>query len=252
MYVCCVHYGSDIQCHFFFYLLNFFLFFLFQPPDKEGGLPKQVGNKTECGLLGLVLDLKRDYQTIRNQIPEEKLYKVYTFNSVRKSMSTVIKLPDGNFRMYSKGASEIILKKQVPHGFVCCFLFAVLKCILFSLMDKTAESYHSFLNWECFRCSRILNEAGEPRLFRPRDRDEMVKKVIEPMASNGLRTICVGYRDFPGDPEPSWDDENIILTDLTAICVVGIEDPVRPEVGFWFKVMADCVAFSNYFFIIFM
>lgn len=51
------------------------------------------------------------------------------------------------------------------------------------------------------------------------------------MACDGLRTICVGYRDFSGDPEPSWEDENIILTDLTAICVVGIEDPVRPEVG---------------------
>ncbi|KAK2874544.1 hypothetical protein Q8A67_021697 [Cirrhinus molitorella] len=160
------------------------------PPDKEGGLPKQVGNKTECGLLGLVLDLKRDYQTVRNHIPEEKLYKVYTFNSVRKSMSTVIKLPDGSFRMYSKGASEIVLKK----------------------------------------CTRILNESGEPRVFRPRDRDEMVKKVIEPMACDGLRTICVGYRDFPADPEPNWEDENNILADLTAICVVGIEDPVRPEV----------------------
>ncbi|XP_051956990.1 plasma membrane calcium-transporting ATPase 2 isoform X1 [Xyrauchen texanus] len=160
------------------------------PPDKEGGLPKQVGNKTECGLLGLVLDLKRDYQTVRNQIPEEKLYKVYTFNSIRKSMSTIIKLPDGSFKMYSKGASEIILKK----------------------------------------CSRILNEVSEPRVFRPRDRDEMVKKVIEPMACNGLRTICVAYRDFPANPEPNWDDENNILTDLTAICVVGIEDPVRPEV----------------------
>uniref|UniRef100_A0A8C2GSE3 Calcium-transporting ATPase n=1 Tax=Cyprinus carpio TaxID=7962 RepID=A0A8C2GSE3_CYPCA len=160
------------------------------PPDKEGGLPKQVGNKTECGLLGLVLDLKRDYQTVRNQIPEEKLYKVYTFNSVRKSMSTVIKLPDGSFRMYSKGASEIVLKK----------------------------------------CTRILNEAGEERVFRPRDRDEMVKKVIEPMACEGLRTICVAYRDFPADPEPNWEDENNILSELTAICVVGIEDPVRPEV----------------------
>ncbi|KAM4741714.1 plasma membrane calcium-transporting ATPase 2 isoform 3-T3 [Anableps anableps] len=160
------------------------------PPDKEGGLPKQVGNKTECGLLGLVLDLKRDYQPIRNQIPEEKLYKVYTFNSVRKSMSTVIKLPEGSFRMYSKGASEIVLKK----------------------------------------CSHILNEVGEPRVFRPRDKDEMVKKVIEPMACDGLRTICVAYRDFASDPEPKWDDENNILTDLTAICVVGIEDPVRPEV----------------------
>ncbi|KAJ7994453.1 hypothetical protein DPEC_G00249420 [Dallia pectoralis] len=160
------------------------------PATKEGGLPMQVGNKTECGLLGLVLELKRDYQPIRNQIPEEKLYKVYTFNSVRKSMSTVIKLPDGNFRMYSKGASEIVLKK----------------------------------------CTKILNAEGEARAFRPRDKDEMVKKVIEPMACDGLRTICVAFRDFPGDPEPLWDNENDILNELTAVCVVGIEDPVRPEV----------------------
>ncbi|XP_030357168.1 plasma membrane calcium-transporting ATPase 2 isoform X5 [Strigops habroptila] len=160
------------------------------PPEKEGGLPRQVGNKTECGLLGFVLDLKQDYEPVRNLIPEEKLYKVYTFNSVRKSMSTVIKMPDGSFRMYSKGASEIVLKK----------------------------------------CSRILNAAGEPRIFRPRDRDEMVKKVIEPMACDGLRTICVAFRDFGSSPEPDWDNENDILSDLTCICVVGIEDPVRPEV----------------------
>ncbi|XP_051483740.1 plasma membrane calcium-transporting ATPase 2 isoform X7 [Apus apus] len=160
------------------------------PPEKEGGLPRQVGNKTECGLLGFVLDLKQDYEPVRSLIPEEKLYKVYTFNSVRKSMSTVIKMPDGSFRMYSKGASEIVLKK----------------------------------------CSRILNAAGEPRVFRPRDRDEMVKKVIEPMACDGLRTICVAFRDFSSSPEPDWDNENDILSDLTCICVVGIEDPVRPEV----------------------
>ncbi|XP_066553941.1 plasma membrane calcium-transporting ATPase 2 isoform X7 [Amia ocellicauda] len=160
------------------------------PADKDGGLPRQVGNKTECGLLGFVLDLKRDYQPVRKKIPEENLYKVYTFNSVRKSMSTVIKQPDGSFTLYSKGASEIVLKK----------------------------------------CSRILNAAGETRIFRPRDRDEIIKKVIEPMASDGLRTICIAYRDFPGNPEPQWDNENDIVADLTAICVVGIEDPVRPEV----------------------
>ncbi|XP_063081332.1 plasma membrane calcium-transporting ATPase 2 isoform X2 [Cavia porcellus] len=160
------------------------------PPEKEGALPRQVGNKTECGLLGFVLDLKQDYEPVRSQMPEEKLYKVYTFNSVRKSMSTVIKMPDESFRMYSKGASEIVLKK----------------------------------------CCKILSGAGEPRVFRPRDRDEMVKKVIEPMACDGLRTICVAYRDFPSSPEPDWDNENDILSDLTCICVVGIEDPVRPEV----------------------
>lgn len=69
-------------------------------------------------------------------------------------------------------------------------------------------------------------------MFRPRDRDDMVKKVIEPMASEGLRTICLAYRDFPSsEGEPDWDSENDILTGLTCICVVGIEDPVRPEVS---------------------
>ncbi|XP_053499221.1 plasma membrane calcium-transporting ATPase 3b isoform X2 [Ictalurus furcatus] len=160
------------------------------PPDVEGGLPKQVGNKTECGLLGFVLDLKQDYAPVREQIPEEKIYKVYTFNSVRKSMSTVVKLPDGTFRLYSKGASEILLKK----------------------------------------CSSIIGAGGEVRNFRPRDRDEMVKKVIEPMACEGLRTICIAYRDLPGEPEPDWDNEADIVADLTCISVVGIEDPVRPEV----------------------
>lgn len=59
----------------------------------------------------------------------------------------------------------------------------------------------------------------------------MVRKVIEPMACDGLRTICVAYRDFPAEAgEPDWDAENDILNDLTCICVVGIEDPVRPEV----------------------
>ncbi|XP_051932236.1 plasma membrane calcium-transporting ATPase 1-like isoform X1 [Hippocampus zosterae] len=161
------------------------------PPEKEGGLPRHVGNKTECALLGLVLDLKRDYQPIRDEVPEEKMYKVYTFNSSRKSMSTVIRNSSGGFRMYSKGASEIILRK----------------------------------------CSRILGSDGHLRVFKPKDRDEMVRKVIEPMACDGLRTICLAFRDFPAEGgEPNWDAENEIVNDLTCIAVVGIEDPVRPEV----------------------
>ncbi|XP_013769959.1 plasma membrane calcium-transporting ATPase 1-like [Pundamilia nyererei] len=161
------------------------------PPERDGGLPRQVGNKTECALLGFTLDLRRDYQAIRNETPEEKLFKVYTFNSVRKSMSTVLKNHDGSYRMFSKGASEILLKK----------------------------------------CCKILTASGDVKVFKHRDRDDLVKKVVEPMASEGLRTICLAYRDFPvSDGEPDWDNEAHILTGLTCIAVVGIEDPVRPEV----------------------
>lgn len=35
--------------------------------------------------------------------------------------------------------------------------------------------------------------------------------------------------------EVDWDDESNIVTNLTCICIVGIEDPVRPEVGLYFK-----------------
>ena len=30
--------------------------------------------------------------------------------------------------------------------------------------------------------------------------------------------------------EPNWEEEEKIIDNLTCICVVGIEDPVRPEV----------------------
>jgi Ca2+ transporting ATPase len=132
--------------------------------------------------------------------PEDKIHKVYTFNSDRKSMSTVIRLPDGGFRLFTKGASEIVLRK----------------------------------------CTWIIGKDGEPRKFLPQDQDSMVKTIIEPMACDGLRTICIAYKDFvsaqksPNEQlaveEPDWDDEQHIISGLTCLTIVGIEDPVRPEV----------------------
>lgn len=173
----------------------------YQPPDNPGELPKHVGNKTECALLGFVLSLGKDYQKKREEIPEDKLYRVYTFNSVRKSMSTVVKIKEG-FRVFSKGASEIILK----------------------------------------RCIFVYGANGRLERFTREDQEKMVKSVIEPMACDGLRTISVGYKDFvyrkaqsPNEieitEEPNWDDEEFIVTRLTCLCVCGIEDPVRPEVS---------------------
>jgi len=81
-------------------------------PETKNELPKQVGNKTECALLGFVVDLGQDYEKIREEMPEERITKVYTFNSVRKSMSTVVPRDDQRgFHLFSKGASEIVLKK---------------------------------------------------------------------------------------------------------------------------------------------
>ncbi|XP_017869269.1 PREDICTED: plasma membrane calcium-transporting ATPase 3 isoform X2 [Drosophila arizonae] len=170
------------------------------PGQNPTDLPIQVGNKTECALLGFVQALGVKYQSIRDEIPEDKFTRVYTFNSVRKSMGTVIPRPNGGYRLYTKGASEIIMKK-------CAFIYG---------HEGTLEKF-----------TRDMQE-------------RLIREVIEPMACDGLRTISIAYRDFvPGkaainevhiDTEPNWDDEENIMSNLTCLCVVGIEDPVRPEV----------------------
>ncbi|XP_044576871.1 plasma membrane calcium-transporting ATPase 2 isoform X3 [Cotesia glomerata] len=170
------------------------------PAADPTELPMQVGNKTECALLGFVLALGQNYQTVRDDQPEETFTRVYTFNSVRKSMSTVVPKSGGGYRLFTKGASEIIMKK----------------------------------------CAFIYGRDGHLEKFTREMQDRLVKNVIEPMACDGLRTISVAYRDFvPGkaeinqvhcEGEPNWEDEENIVNNLTCLCIVGIEDPVRPEV----------------------
>ena len=106
-----------------------------------------------------MLELGETYQAYRDQAPEETFVHVYTFNSTRKSMSTVINLPNGGFRLFSKGASEIMLS----------------------------------------RCTQIVGRDGNTLPFSEDDAKNLIETVIEPMASYGLRTICMGYRDFPAD-----------------------------------------------------
>uniref|UniRef100_A0A6B2KX24 Calcium-transporting ATPase n=1 Tax=Arcella intermedia TaxID=1963864 RepID=A0A6B2KX24_9EUKA len=80
------------------------------------------------------------------------------------------------------------------------------------------------------RCSYVLNADGTV--------EEMSKKVnkkyskaIEKLATQGLRTICLAFRDF--HEVPNWasnDDGKGFEEELICIGIVGIEDPLRPEV----------------------
>lgn len=111
-----------------------------------------------------------NYQRVRDETPENKLHKVYTFNSVRKSMSTVIKIENG-FRVFTKGASEIVMRK----------------------------------------CNFIYGKGGQLQRFPSDEQDRLVRTVIEPMAMEALRTICVAYKDY------IYSDGNQILPNQTPI-----------------------------------
>ena len=106
-------------------------------------------------MLGYVLEIGETYQVYRDETPEETYKKVYTFNSSRKSMTTVIPF-NGGYRVFTKGASEMVLSK----------------------------------------CSTIIGRNGLKSNFGENDQQDVIKNVIDPMASNGLRTIAVAYKDF--------------------------------------------------------
>merc|ERR1711968_385372 len=162
--------------------------------NTETNIVEHKGNPTECALLGFCNNVGEaaeiSYDSLRKDCANpagsdlEWGIKQFAFSSARKAMSWVVELPGGaGFRLYSKGASEIVLD-------LCDDVLAKLK-------------------------------------------DE----VIPGFADDGMRTLCLAYRDFDsqardweqkleGSDGAEFDAENA----LTMIGIVAIEDPLRPEV----------------------
>ena len=161
---------------------------------------------------------------LRKEMPDTRFRKVYTFNSARKSMSTIVPLDSGGFRVYTKGASEIIMKK-------CSFVVGE---------KGNIETFNTHMQERLVQVNilffKVNNNSTEHLLYQ---------NVIEPMAKDGLRTISLAYRDFVPSKaeknqvkydahtgEPNWDQmgEENVIANMTCLCIVGIEDPVRDEV----------------------
>jgi len=173
----------------------------------------QLGNKTDCALLAMAHELGVEYKKIRESDEYNTLVdgkkelgiKQFPFSSLKKRAAIVVKLPLGGYRMFVKGASEIVLS-------LCT--------------------------------TQISLNAGElesPKPLTNQDKGRLVAEVIQKMADNAMRTICLAYRDFKDVPEGGWDKadpigsdviEALLLAehDLTLIGLVGIEDPLRDEV----------------------
>ena len=52
------------------------------PPKAAGGQPEQLGNKTECAILGFVQALGQKYEELRAKTTEEDLHKVLSINQL--------------------------------------------------------------------------------------------------------------------------------------------------------------------------
>ncbi len=177
--------------------------------DGKGHVEGSSGNPTEVALLHLAHDLGFDYATIRNSTRGRSDQgslaeylgegKQYGFSSARKMMSWAVPLDGGGYRIYTKGAQEVIVA----------------------------------------RCTKILSHEGGVIALSD-DQKETVRMTGLSYTRRGMRCLGLAYRDLPAGFDldrvsatvKNSDGANAFEAETEMICValVGIEDPLRPEV----------------------
>lgn len=171
----------------------------FESQEDDGRLT-YVGSKTETALLTFA----RDYLglgSLNEERSNANMVQMVPFDSGRKCMAVVIKRKEGQYRMFVKGASEILLGKS----------------------------------------TRVINkiENGLSSIPLSDDARTGLLNIANTYASRSLRAISLLYRDFeqwpPRGAPTQEDDKNLavfdsIFMDMTLVGVVGIQDPLRPGV----------------------
>ncbi|CAI6273385.1 unnamed protein product [Periconia digitata] len=166
-----------------------------------------IGSKTETALLGFA----RDYlgmTSVSTERSNANVVQIVPFDSAIKCSAVAVKLNDGRYRMYAKGASEILLEK----------------------------------------CDRIISDANKELANRDltEDNRETLEQIINTYASRSLRTLALVYRDFeswpPKESSKNPDDPtqavfNDIFKNMTFLAVIGIQDPLRDGVR---EAVKDC------------
>ncbi|KAL2835528.1 hypothetical protein BJY01DRAFT_223458 [Aspergillus pseudoustus] len=169
--------------------------------EEKDGLKEFIGSKTEVALL----QLARDYlgMDVTTERASATIVQLVPFDSARKCMGAVYHVAEGQYRLLVKGAAEIMVET----------------------------------------CStRVNTDSGSLRIAMANNEDkQQILDTIEGYAKKSLRTIGLVYKDFS---TPTWppvesarmrDDPGSaefkdIFREMTWLGVMGIQDPLRPEV----------------------
>lgn len=160
-----------------------------------------IGSKTETALLIFARDFLA-MSSVDQERNNAEIVQLIPFDSGRKCMGVVVRLDNNKYRLYIKGASEIVLAK----------------------------------------CSSIIRDPTKDitSTTMTGDNRQTINNLIDNYASRSLRTISIAYRDFEKWPpkgvhtsegdrnEANFDD---IFKQMVFLGVVGIQDPLREGVA---------------------
>ena len=153
---------------------------------------KEFGSKTEIALLKMLIAVGHDdYIEVRERCLA-KPHKVFPFSSSRKRSSIIVSSSDS------------------PTGF---------RAYVIGASEIVLKS-----------CVAYLSASGEAQPINDSTRTTL-NGTIEGMASGGLRTLSIAFRDLPGNFNWEGMDENgwpaVEATELVCLGIAGIVDPVR-------------------------
>lgn len=159
-------------------------------------LPSFIGSSTETGLL----TFSRTWlgmRPLQEERANSQIVEMYPFDSARKYMATVTMIHNNLYRVYIKGAPEVILR----------------------------------------RCNKVLYGATMPLAKDIRlteDHHQALIQIVDGYGKLSLRAIGFAYKDITSWPpeEATTADELLqhLLSDMTFIGILAMQDPLRPEV----------------------
>jgi Ca2+-transporting ATPase len=149
----------------------------FEDIDHASGATVFIGSKTEMALLKFAKNLGwANYKVVRDAAD---VVQMMPFSSDRKAMGCVVRLPDGVYRLFIKGASEILTRKCTRHVVVH--------------RDGANE---------------VPGGSGIETAPIGLLEEDNISRTITFYASQTLRTIALCYRDFS-----SWPPKGVHLMD---------------------------------------
>ncbi|KAF4538867.1 Calcium-translocating P-type ATPAse [Lasiodiplodia theobromae] len=162
---------------------------------EEAGEAGFVGSKTETALLGFARNVL-GMGSLSEERANAQVVQLMPFDSGRKCMGAVQKLPNGSYRFLVKGASEILLGYS----------------------------------------SSLLTASGEVPLDQERrERFEAIINNYAEQSLRTIALITKDFPQWPpagtaAEEDPSIANVDLLLKDMTLLGVVGIQDPIRPGV----------------------
>jgi P-type Ca2+ transporter type 2C len=167
---------------------------------EEDGKHTFIGSKTETALLSFTKE-HLGMGPLNEERANADIIQVFPFDSARKCMALVIRLSNGNYRMYVKGASEILLDH-------CTWI----------ILDATKTIKYTKLT---------------------KENRNTLANTIKMYAIKSLRTIGIVFCDFGYWPPPrakTYEDNprgvvfEEVFKEMVFLGIVGIQDPLRPGI----------------------